>query len=267
MSWFGDARRGRWDSLGIDSQLGSFTFSSRASVAALRARWGGGRIRERRDLLFFNVAWLAVEGSAMDARDAGFGSGAIRGACLPVRGVDSHGRGLFSAPAARRRGRCHLLSLYSSSILFVNFSPLPSVGGRPDTRVLPPSRAPAAFRELLRRVLGLLRSADPLAFDARHRVAPSETRPTAASMPRNILMTWKRNSARPTVARTDKGKVRSGAREPRPRSPVRSHASARAHVGCDAPHRGAHSLASLGETREDLVTLVHGEAIEDRSKK
>ena len=39
------------------------------------------------------------------------------------------------------------------------------MGGRPDTRVLPPSRAPAAFRELLRRVLGLLRSADPLAFD------------------------------------------------------------------------------------------------------
>jgi len=166
MSWFGDARRGRWDSLGIDSQLGSFTFSSRASVAALRARWGGGRIRERRDLLFFNVARLAVEGSAMDSRDAGFGSGAIRGACSPVRGADSHGRGLFSAPAARRRGRCHLLSLYSSSILFVNFSPLPSsVGGRPDTRVLPPSSAPAAFRELLRRVLGLLRSADPLAFE------------------------------------------------------------------------------------------------------
>ena len=202
----------------------------------------------------------------MDSRDAGFGSGAIRGACSPVRGADSHGRGLFSAPAARRRGRCHLLSLYSSSILFAFRLSPHSVGGRPDTRVLPPSSAPAAFRELLRRVLGLLRSADPLAFDARHRVAPSETRPTAASMPRNILMTWKRNSARPTVARTDKGKVRSGAREPRPKPPVRSHASARAHVGCDAPHRGAHSLASLGETREDLVTLVHGEAIEDRSK-
>jgi hypothetical protein len=120
---------------------------------------------KQRDLLFFNVARLAVEGSAMDSRNAGFGSGAIRGACSPVRGADSHGRGLFSAPAARRRGRCHLLSLYSSSILFVNFSPLPSVGGRPYTRVLPPSRAPAAFRELLRRVLGLLRSADPLAFD------------------------------------------------------------------------------------------------------
>ena len=138
MSWFWDARRGRWDSLGIDSQLGSFTFSSRASVAALRARWGGGRIRERRDLLFFNVAWLAVEGSAMDARDAGFGSGAIRGACLPVRGVDSHGRGLFSAPAARRRGRCHLLSLYSSSILFVNFSPDPR-GRAPRQHAGPPS--------------------------------------------------------------------------------------------------------------------------------
>ena len=165
MSWFWDARRGRWDSLGIDSQLGSFTFSSRASVAALRARWGGGRIREQRDLLFFNVAWLAVEGSAMDSRDAGFGSGAIRGACSPVRGADSHGRGLFSAPAARRRGRCHLLSLYSSSILFAFRLSPHSVGGRPDTRVLPPSSAPAAFRELLRRVLGLLRSADPLAFD------------------------------------------------------------------------------------------------------
>ena len=165
MSWFGDARRGRWDSLGIDSQLGSFTFSSRASVAALRARRGGGRIRERRDLLFFNVARLAVEGSAMDSRDAGFGSGAIRGACSPVRGADSHGRGLFSAPAARRRGRCHLLSLYSSSILFAFRLSPHSVGGRPDTRVLPPSCAPAAFRELLRRVLGLLRSADPLAFE------------------------------------------------------------------------------------------------------
>jgi hypothetical protein len=104
MSWFGDARRGRWDSLGIDSQLGSFTFSSRASVAALRASRGGGRIRERRDLLFFNVARLAVEGSAMDARDAGFGSGAIHDACahlcaaltrtvadsfLPLRRVDA----------------------------------------------------------------------------------------------------------------------------------------------------------------------------------
>ena len=50
----------------------------------------------------------------------------------------------------------------------------PLVGGRPDTRVLPPSRAPAAFRELLRRVLGLLRSADPLAFDASHPRAPCE---------------------------------------------------------------------------------------------
>ena len=63
---------------------------------------------KQRDLLFFNVAWLAVEGSAMDSRDAGFGSGAICGACSPVRGADSHGRGLFSAPAAIRRGRCHL---------------------------------------------------------------------------------------------------------------------------------------------------------------
>ena len=108
----------------------------------------------------------------------------------------------------------------------------------------------------------------PLGRPARLRGHPLLSRPSEP--PRNILsnlMTWKRNSARPTVARTDKGKVRSGAREPRPKPPVRSHASARAHVGCDAPHRGAHSLASLGETREDLVTLVHGEAIEDRSKK
>ena len=44
-------------------------------------------------------------------------------------------------------------------------SPLTPWAGAPYTRVLPPSSAPAAFRELLRRVLGLLRSADPLAFE------------------------------------------------------------------------------------------------------
>ena len=220
---------------------------------------------KQRDLLFFNVARLAVEGSAMDSRDAGFGSGAIRGACSPVRGADSHGRGLFSAPAARRRGRCHLLSLYYSSILFVNFSPLPSLRGRAPRHAGPPS---------LSRARGLSRAPktgprpSPLGRPARLRAHPLLSRPSEP--PRNILpslMTWKRNSARPTVARTDKGKVRSGAREPRPKPSGRSHASASAHVGCDAPHRGAHSLASLGETREDLVTLVHGEAIEDRSKK
>ena len=58
---------------------------------------------KRRDLLFFNVARL-VGGVAMDARDAGFGSGAIHDACaylcaaltrtvadsfLPLRRVDA----------------------------------------------------------------------------------------------------------------------------------------------------------------------------------
>ena len=152
---------------------------------------------------------------------------------------------------------------------FSCFSPLPSsVGGRP-VHAGPPS---------LSRARGLSRAPktgprpSPLGRPARLRrvTGPLLSAPFSRLLPRNILsslMTWKRNSARPTVARTDKGKVRSGAREPRPKPPGRSHASARAHVGCDAPHRGAHSLASLGETREDLVTLVHGEAIEDRSKK